>query len=345
MRRIGLAALAGLLVATGSARGHQQGVSYSDIEVSEGRVRYDLALSTHDVDADDDGDGVLSGDEVLSHYPRLRRLFERALMVEAGGTACRLALQDFSLEPNETIVFRLRGACPETTPVRVVVRLLMLTRLDGYNLAKIRVGRDYEEHIFTRVRGEALVGRAGGGFLPTFRRFFVLGVEHIATGYDHILFLVALLLVGGGFRSLIAIVTAFTIAHSVTLSLAVLDVVQLPSRLVESAIALSIAWVALENLLIGEARGRWRITFAFGLMHGFGFASILREMHLPREGVVASLLAFNLGVEAGQLVVVLLAYPAVLFIQRSPQRRLLLGLASGVILILALWWFVQRAFG
>src|SRR6185295_4124843 len=155
-------------------------------------------------------------------------------------------------------------------------------------------------------------------------------------------FLIALLLVGGGFRALVAIVTAFTIAHSVTLSLAVLDVVQLPPRLVESAIALSIAWVALENLLIAEVRGRWRVTFLFGLMHGFGFASILREMHLPREGLVASLLAFNLGVEAGQLVVVALTYPLVALMERSPQRRRFVVLASSVILVLALWWFRER---
>jgi len=107
----------------------------------------------------------------------------------------------------------------------------------------------------------------------------------------------------------------------------------------------SIAWVALENILIDQVRGRWRITFAFGLMHGFGFASILREMHLPRSGLVASLLAFNLGVEAGQLVVVVLSYPLVLAMQRSAHRRWWVGLASGVILVLALWWLVERAFG
>jgi len=143
----------------------------------------------------------------------------------------------------------------------------------------------------------------------------------------------------------VAIVTAFTIAHSVTLSLAVLDIVQLPVRVVESAIALSIAWVALENLLVDQIRGRWRITFAFGLMHGFGFAANPRGMHLAREGLIASLLAFNLGVEAGQLAVVLVSYPLVVLIQRSPQRRLLVGLASGAILVLALFWFIQRAFG
>jgi hypothetical protein len=344
VRVLGRALIALLLVGGGTAQGHQQGVSYSDIEIGEGRVRYDLVLSIHDLGADADGDGTLSDEEVLRQYPQLRRVFERAISVEAGGEVCPLALQDFSLEPNELVVFRLRGPCPDATPVRIVVRLLMLSSVDGYNLAKIRAGGGFEEHIFTRTDAEVTIGGAGG-LGSVFRRFFVLGVEHIATGYDHILFLLALLLVGGGLRSLLAIVTAFTVAHSVTLSLAVLDVVQLPSRLVESAIALSIVWVALENLVIDRAHGRWRITFAFGLMHGFGFASILRAMHLPRQGLVASLLAFNLGVEAGQLIVVLAAYPLVALIQRSRRRRLLVGLASGVILVLALWWLIQRAFG
>ena len=344
MRRLGVALIALVLVGAGQAQAHQQGVSYSDIEVGDGRVRYDLVLSIHDLAADVDGDGALSDDEVLHRYPQLRRVFERALVVEAGGKACPLQLQDFSIEPNQAVVFRLRGPCSDATPVRVVVRLLMLTTVDGYNLAKIRAGGVVEEHIFTRTASEVTIGSAAG-LGATFRRFFALGVEHIATGYDHVLFLLALLLVGGGLRSVVAIVTAFTIAHSVTLSLAVLDIVQLPVRVVESAIALSIAWVALENLLVDQIRGRWRITFAFGLMHGFGFAAILRGMHLAREGLIASLLAFNLGVEAGQLAVVLVSYPLVVLIQRSPQRRLLVGLASGAILVLALFWFIQRAFG
>jgi len=340
--RLGIALIALALVGAGQAHAHQQGVSYSDIEVAEGRVRYDLVLSIHDIDAD--GDGKLSYDEVVSHYPQLRRLFERALVVEAGGEACPLILQDFSLEPNELIVFRLRGSCSDTAPVRIVVRLPVLTGADGYNLAKIRARGAFEEHIFTRADSEVTIGSASGQD-PIFRRFFVLGVEHIATAYGHILFLLALLLVGGGLRSVVAIVTAFTVAYSVTLSLAVLGVVQLPVRLVESAIALSIAWVALENLLIVEVRGRWRITFAFGLIHGFGFASILRAMHLPREGLIASLLAFNLGIEAGQLVVVLVSYPLVILMQRSRHRRALIGLASGAIFVLALLWLIQRAFG
>ncbi len=344
-RRLARALILGGLLAASSAGAHQQGISYSDVRVASGRVDFDLVLSTHDVPLDVDGDGVVTDAEVRSRYPRLRRLFESALVVDAAGTACPLSLVDSAPLPNEAVRFRLEGTCPDTPPVRVTVRLGVLTAVDGQNLATIRVGDLLVEHVFTRTDTQVEVGTATAGVAATFRRFFLLGVAHIATGYDHILFLLALLLVGGGLRGLVAIVTAFTIAHSVTLSLAVLDVVRLPSRLVESAIALSIAWVALENILIERSRGRWRIAFAFGLMHGFGFASILREMQLPRAGLVASLVAFNLGVEAGQLVVVTLAYPIVVAIERSPRRRELVAVASGAILVMALWWFCERTFG
>jgi hydrogenase/urease accessory protein HupE len=338
------ALIVGLLVAA-QASAHQQGISYSDVRVGEHQAAFDLVLSTHDLALDVDGDGTVTAPEVQNRLKRLQRLFDGALTVEANGVACPLTLEDFALDPNEAVRFHLRGPCPDALPVRVVVRLGALTTVDGQNLAKIRVGDVVAEHIFTRTDSEVVIGTAAGALWPTFRRFFLLGVEHIATGYDHILFLLALLLVGGGLRALVAIITAFTVAHSVTLSLAVLDVVQLPSRFVESAIALSIAWVALENLVLDRVRGRWRITFFFGLIHGFGFASILREMHLPREGLIASLLAFNLGAEAGQLVVVLVTYPLVVAIERGPHRRLFVGLASGAILVMALWWFSERAFG
>ncbi len=344
MRGLATALIVVGVLCASSARAHQQGLSYADVAVAPDAVRFDLVLSLHDLAVDVDGDGTVTDAEIRSRHPRLRRLFDAALEVDAGGERCPLTLEDSALQPNEAVRFRLRGPCRDVPPVRVVVRLGVLTAVEGQSLATIRVGDVVAEHVFTRTDTEVVVGEASGPW-STFQRFFVLGIEHIATGYDHILFLLALLLVGGGWRALVAIVTAFTVAHSLTLTLAVLDVVQLPPRLVESVIALSIAWVALENILVAETRGRWRITFAFGLVHGFGFASILREMHLPAAGLVTSLLAFNLGVEVGQLVVVLLASPLIALLARSAHRRTIVGVASAAILLMALWWFTERALG
>jgi hypothetical protein len=340
-RRAGVLVVALLLVPRLLAA-HQQGVSYSDISVEGGRLRYDLNLSNHDLPGmDADRDGAISDEEVLAQYPALRRRFAETLLVDAGGVRCPLELQDFVIDPAGSVTFRLRGSCGDGAPLRIGFGLLAMTGAEGYNLAKIRYHGLLEEHVFTRNDTEVTIG-ASAGLAATFRRFFLLGVEHIATGYDHILFLLALLLVGGGLRALVGIVTAFTIAHSVTLALAALEIVTLPSRLVESAIALSIAWVALENLVFDRTDGRWRITFVFGLVHGFGFASILRAMHLPTQGLAISLLAFNLGVEAGQLVVVLISYPLISAIQRAPRRRMIVSAASTAILTVALYWFIER---
>jgi hydrogenase/urease accessory protein HupE len=175
--------------------------------------------------------------------------------------------------------------------------------------------------------------------------FFPLGIEHILIGYDHLLFLLALILRGGGPWSLLKIITAFTVAHSITLALAALDVVALPGTLVESAIALSIAYVALENLFPRFALSRrWTISFLFGLVHGFGFSSVLREIGLPKENLVLSLLNFNLGVEAGQLAVVLVVAPLLMRLRSKSWEPRMVAVISIAILAMGLYWFVERAF-
>ena len=173
--------------------------------------------------------------------------------------------------------------------------------------------------------------------------FFRLGIEHILTGYDHILFLFALILRGGRLRSLIGIVTAFTIAHSITLALAVLGVVVVPSAIVEPVIALSIAYVALENIFRkSAASGRWVVSFVFGLVHGFGFAGALLELGLPPSGIVGSLLFFNLGVEAGQAMVVAALFPALLWLCRFAWERRAVTAISAAVFVAAMALAIER---
>jgi hydrogenase/urease accessory protein HupE len=185
--------------------------------------------------------------------------------------------------------------------------------------------------------------------LPSFRGFLVLGAEHIFTGYDHLLFLCGLLLVCRRWRTVAAIVTCFTLAHSVTLALAALEVVSLPSRLVESLIAASIVYVGVENILRGdEPRGRWALTFGFGLIHGLGFASVLREIGLGKFGtsIVGPLVGFNLGVELGQLVVACLLLAVLWRLRRIPAfDRRGTRVASAAVAAAGLVWLVGRAFG
>jgi len=199
------------------------------------------------------------------------------------------------------------------------------------------------EHRVTRV-----YGTGSAGVLAVLRTFVPAGVHHIAIGPDHILFVLGLLLLGGGLARLLKIITSFTLAHSITLALASLGLVRLPPRLVEPLIALSIVFVAFETLRAGAGATRHDrrapLAFGFGLVHGFGFASVLAEFGLPREALGWSLAGFNLGVEIGQAVIVLLVTPALAAVaRRSPSvhARLVRFLAVGIAGAGG-FWFVQR---
>jgi len=219
-------------------------------------------------------------------------------------------------------------------------------------------------HIVTMAGGErrfGLLSASNSGFAlsasapdltEVLWRYLAAGVEHIAIGYDHIAFLLAVIVLARRFWPLFAVITAFTIAHSLTLSLAVLGVVTLPSRFVEPAIAASIVYVAAENFFVRDIRHRWWVTFAFGLVHGFGFASVLREYGIPQHAMVPALAAFNVGVEIGQLIVVFIAVVAwrALFavaaqcgasVQEPARRRIALAVSAAVLGI-GLYWLLQR---
>jgi hydrogenase/urease accessory protein HupE len=185
------------------------------------------------------------------------------------------------------------------------------------------------------------------GALAVARTFVPSGIEHILIGPDHILFLIGLLLLGGGWRALIRIVTAFTIGHSVTLSLAALGIVSPPARLIEPAIALSIVFVGADNLMRGHGRDlRAWIALVFGLVHGFGFANVLREFGLPREALGWSLFSFNVGVEIGQLAIVLVVATLLMAIWRRSDAigHRVVHAGSVVVIAAGSYWFVERVF-
>jgi hydrogenase/urease accessory protein HupE len=181
----------------------------------------------------------------------------------------------------------------------------------------------------------------------TFMAFLKLGVEHIWTGYDHLLFLFGLLVVCTRFRSIVAIISCFTLAHSLTLALATLDIVNLPSRYTEPLIAASIVYVGVENLVRrgAEPRGRWALTFLFGLIHGFGFASVLRELGVGQggRGLAMPLFTFNLGVELGQVAIAALVLPIIWQLRKNEKflRRGVPAL-SAVVALAGLYWLLER---
>lgn len=188
---------------------------------------------------------------------------------------------------------------------------------------------------------------AGPAEDTTFWGFLYLGVTHIWTGYDHLLFLFALLVVCRSFRSIVTIISCFTLAHSLTLALATLDVVNLPSKFVEPAIAASIVFVGVENLWRRgeEPKGRWALTFMFGLIHGFGFASVLRQLGVGQGGqsLAMPLFTFNLGVELGQVAIAALVLPVVWKLRKNEAFvRRGVPILSAVVALAGLYWLLKR---
>jgi hydrogenase/urease accessory protein HupE len=212
------------------------------------------------------------------------------------------------------------------------------------NYATVNIDGEQQEGVFTYETRELEIGEVS--FFQNLTQFFLLGLEHIFTGYDHILFVISLLFGAMTIKNIFSLVTAFTIAHCLTLALATLEIVQLPSVLVESAIALSIIYVALINIFNPDSKHQPWLAFAFGLIHGFGFAGILSEMQLDESHQTSSLLSFNIGIEIGQLSIVLVVFPILLWLKKltfKPIKWVIPG-TSVAILAFGLVWFIERAF-
>jgi hydrogenase/urease accessory protein HupE len=225
---------------------------------------------------------------------------------------------------------------------------------DARQVVLIGAGPDAAQDLLDASRTETVLTEAPPpSLLQVIARYIEAGIEHIFLGYDHIAFLAAIVLWARRLWPVVKVVTAFTIAHSITLSLAALDIVRIPSSIIEPAIAASIVYVAAENFLSRDIDKRWRDTFCFGLIHGFGFASALQEFGLPRSALVPALASFNLGVEIGQIAIVSLVVPVLLGIDRLYAIGRRAGMPpirpapavygiSAVIIALGSYWFIDR---
>ena len=334
MRRVSLAArlaALALLVASAAARpasAHQSSVAYSDIVVDGRDIEYTLQIASTDLfeAVGVEKDRPVTRDEARAGRDRLFAYLGARIHATSGGSACAFEPESLDLVDKGGgtgdeffAACRLRFRCPRTVE-RAAITYDLFFDLDPRHqgLARIRwAGEDdapEREQIF-RDRARTVELRRDLGALDHARDYLHLGIEHIFTGYDHVAFVFGLLAVAGaaglrrGARRILGVVTAFTLAHSVTLIASALGWVQLSPRIVEPAIALSIVYVGVENMVNREPQHRFALTFGFGLVHGFGFASVLKEIGLPQKGLLLSLVSFNVGVEIGQLVVVAAVLP------------------------------------
>jgi len=345
-----------ILCAALPARAHDQSVSLAEIAIAgdrvSGRIHFaakDLGTLLHLEQAPDGSYAQRSVDAVA---PALLHLVldEYAVSTPEGGCA-REAGGRAEVEDRDGIVVEGTWRClAAVESLRIRVGFLEVLPSGHAHVAKVSFADGQVSQRVVQADAPTLEIERHVGFWTAAARFLRLGIEHIFTGYDHIAFLIGLLLLGGSFKELVQIVTAFTVAHSITLALATLAVVNPTPRVVEPLIAASIVYVAAENLWAlrrgsraSTLRHRWMLTFAFGLVHGFGFASVLRELHLPRSGLAAALVTFNLGVEVGQVCIVAVAVPLLAALRRTrwfePLGVRLCSLAVGC---LGLTWLVQR---
>jgi hypothetical protein len=341
-----------LLLAAGAAAawGHSGGTTgYASITISRSTVRYRVTLPTAALSSDLTETFRLAQAGSQPDREKLLDVLRTLIVLRANGTRCEPGpgLAPRSAFDATGFTMLVDFACGSVVRELVVEdNIFDLLGPNHHTLAKLEAPSGTQQFAFApdSRRARFVIGDPGGSAAFT-GSFFVLGVHHILSGYDHLLFLLALLLPGGGLLSLTKIITAFTIAHSVTLSLAVLQVVSLPDRLIEAVIALSIAFVAAENLFLARAVSRrWLVSLCFGLAHGFGFSSALRELGLPAHGLLLSLFGFNLGVEVGQALVVAACLPLLFLLSRTPWESRAVLSSSLAILLVGLVLFVERVF-
>jgi hydrogenase/urease accessory protein HupE len=360
MKRVGLGWVVALVLAGAApAAAHPVPFSYLDLRLeagsptSSGNIVAALVVHVFDLAHDlniDPPERLLAGGVAAERASAIIALLQPRLQLAVDGVMLTPAWSAPEvLAERQSLRFHLRYS-----PTAPAGSIAVSARMFPYDTSHQTFLNIYEHGALAsqamldrgRTRFEYFSGTRQGA-LAVIRKFVPAGIHHILIGPDHLLFLIGLLLLGGSIRQLAVVVTSFTVAHSLTLSLAALNLVSPPARIIEPAIALSIVYVGADNLLVRGGRDvRAWIALTFGFIHGFGFASVLREMDLPSRALGWSLFSFNLGVEIGQLIVVVpVAFAFSLLRSRSEAAGRRLAFAGSLVVVVAgAFWFIQRVF-
>lgn len=348
------------------ASAHTMGNGYLELEVVDKTARGQLDLAVRDlhdaIGLDVDLDGEVRWRELVGRRAAIERYLSTHLAIAADGVPCALhigALGAVHRADGEHLAVALTATCA-AAPAALDVDYRAIFEVDAQHRGLVRVARAgasaaAQVHLVDRPGITRLaLGRADTDLVGFVRQ----GVWHIWIGVDHLCFLLALLLPAvlrrapAGWqpvprfaevaRDVFEVVTAFTLAHSITLALSALGWVRLPTRVVETAIAVSVALAAVNNL-VRALDARWTVAFALGLLHGFGFSNVLTEVGLPGHHLVAALLGFNLGVELGQMAVVVAFLPLAFAARKTTGYRVMLWAASSAMALCAVRWSLERA--
>ena len=343
-----LAALLFAMAWSHGATAHVTSTGLATLDVNGDRLAYRLTLIASEQEEDIGRALLAAADGDSAAAAKVAQAMRSYARFSIAGAACapgRITVQG-SRAGDSKVVLDMVLACAKSAGT-LLIEDDWPDVLGGHfqTVMSVRIpNRPSIELAFVENKRSATVDLSGGtgtGWLS----FIAMGAEHILSGPDHLLFLLALLALARGFWPIVKIVTGFTIAHSITLSLAALGLVEVPSRVVEPLIAATIVWVAVENLAFPKgARWRWLVAAAFGLVHGLGFASALTELGLPREAMVRALVGFNVGVELGQLAFVSVAMPAVIWLAKPGRFTKLPQALSVIVAVAGAIWLVERLF-
>jgi HupE / UreJ protein len=350
-----------------AAAAHKPSDSYLTLSVENETIQgqWDIALRDldHAVSLDLNDDGAITWGELQARHSAIAAYAMPRLALGADGSVCDTQVTDHLVD-NHTdgayAVLRFAGKCP-LAPEMLQVGYDLFFGLDPQHRGLLRLlyGGETRSAIFSPVSAQQSFELASPDPWDQFRQFVEEGIWHIWIGFDHILFLISLLLpavlrrVDGGWHAaanlrsslwdVLKIVTSFSVAHSITLTLAALGFLTIPSRLVESAIAASIVVAALNNIVPVISRRLWMVSFGLGLVHGLGFANVLADLDLPANTLIEALLAFNLGVEIGQLAIVCSFIPLAYVLRRTwVYQTVILKAGSLAIAMVAIIWMLNR---
>ncbi len=361
-----------VLLGAGSAQAHKPSDSYLTVHADGKTLRGQWDIALRDLEfalgLDADGDGAITWGELKAKRRDAEAYAFSRLKLSADGRPCALE-PDALLVDDHTdgayAVMRFAARCPTESYSAIELEYSLFFDLDPTHRGLVRVerGADSVTGVLSPEKPRMQIGAEGRSFLQQLGDYVREGVWHIWIGFDHILFLLSLLLPSvfvfstsqrkwvpaerfrDTFWDVFRVATSFTVAHSITLSLAALSIIQLPSRLVESTIALSVVLAALNNVWPLVHGRRWMVAFGFGLIHGFGFASVLADLGLPRQALLTALVGFNVGVELGQLAIISAFLPPAYALRRTwPYRRVVFVGGSALIALVAAIWMVERAF-
>jgi hydrogenase/urease accessory protein HupE len=341
------------------AKAHDPGLSSLTIRQRTNAFDATLTLAVRDAaqlaELDEDHDGTVTQVEFARGQSQLDAAVARQLVISVDGKVAKDKSIRSRLDENYNVEVRLDFDAVVLSSLEIQSKLIATLPVGHRQYLQVQnsAGETVFEGLLSAAADRATAqmphtnaSMAAFESVHSFANFLSLGVKHILTGYDHLLFLFGLLLVVRGFVSSLRIITSFTIAHSITLAAATFNLAQIPSRIVEPLIAASIVYVGIENLLrSGVLKTRKLVTFGFGLIHGFGFASVLREMGIGAGtgGVALPLLSFNVGVELGQIMVAAVALPIIWKLRANPVFMVRwIRACSGVVVLLGSFWFVER---